>query len=737
MRTVLFLLSFILIQDASSQVPKRPVQTSTSFSLYLQNPNKFDRSQLVVTEIDGKDHLSFLVEVKSTEVEPRLEELDIKIGTKAGQIWTLLVPLNQVQNLNTINGLEYIELDRPIAMFMDKARAHANVDSAHAGHNLALPLSGKDVVVGIIDAGFEYMHPSFYDTSGAKLRVKRIWEQKKQGTPPSQFAYGNEIIDTNAMRDSAIDHTFSHGTHVGGIAAGSGIGSDSGEFLGIAYESDLVFVGIRPEKSEWTSTGMSSIIDGVKYIYDYATSVNKPAVVNLSWGGSTGPNDGSSLFAQALEALTGPGRLFVNSAGNNGGDQLHLYKSFSPGDTLIHSFHDFGISIDDTKRTWIDLWGEANREFCVQVALYRGSDSSNHTDWFCLDQANQQLYLVDRQGDTCFLNIAASRSDFNGKAHMLIDVYNNTSDIFSLKVASQSGEVHVWSYLVHEYVGYAGRFKKFPRWGNMEGDDKYVLGAMACANEAITVAAYSSKPNFSNYRSLTYSLESVGVEGDITSFSSKGPTTNHRLKPNIAAPGMVLASGINKHDDNYAPLGSRDQFLAKKVEFNGEDYWYAYSMGTSMSSPMVAGVVALMLEANPKLTPGIAQYILKETASRDSYTTANPDSSIWGYGKLNAYRAVKHTLETISVDKVDNQSNGFVIYPNPNNGNFTILSDGMEKGSHVSIYDLEGKKIVEQSVSDATMFEAFEFDAHLRSGTYLLELKSRTGRSVQRLIVHP
>jgi len=736
MRTFLILLSLLFVQTAHAQVQPTKVNVNPLLSLYLQNPASFNRSQLVSVQINRETYVSFIAKTKSEIAWDELQAMNVKVGTKAGNIWTLLVPIDQIPNLNQLKHIEYLEMDRPIGLNMDKARAHANIDSAHQGHQLPMPLSGKDVVVGIIDAGFEYMHPSFYDTAGKTIRVKRIWEQKKQGTPPSGFAYGNELLDSNSMRDSIIDYTFSHGTHVGGIAAGSGIGSDSNELRGIAFESDLVFVGIRPEKSEWTSTGMASIIDGAKYIYDYANSVGKPAVINLSWGGSTGPNDGSSLFAQALQTLTGPGKLFVTSAGNNGGDQLHMFKSFSPSDSLIHSFHDFGITVDGTKRTWIDVWGEPNETFCVQVALYRGSDSSNHTHWFCLDNKDKQLFLVDRQGDTCFLNIASSISDFNGKPHMLLDVHNNTSDIFSIKITSQKGDVHVWSYIVHEYTGYAGKFKKFPRWGNMVGDDKYVLGAMACANNAITVAAFSSKPRWTNYRNLSYSLTSVGQEGDITSFSSPGPTTNHLVKPNIAAPGMVLASGINKKDGNYAPLGGRDQYLAKSIQFNGgEEFWYAYSLGTSMSSPVVSGIVALMLEINPQLTPSLAQHILRNTATRDNFTTATPDSSIWGSGKVNGYAALKYTLATISLDEPNNPSDKIVIYPNPNQGRFVIFTDGMEAETTVVVYDLTGKKVFENSLDRAQMHMTIDFENEIQNGMYLVEITSKGKRFVKRVMI--
>src|SRR5690606_10063117 len=120
------------------------------------------------------------------------------------------------------------------------------VDSVHAGLG-ALPsqFHGKDVVVGIIDAGYDYRHPALFDTTGAAYRVKRIWEQVVTGTPPTGFTYGNEIADSLSMWIAGSDMPISHGAHVSGIAAGSGYGSvGNNQYRGIADAADIVLVGI-------------------------------------------------------------------------------------------------------------------------------------------------------------------------------------------------------------------------------------------------------------------------------------------------------------------------------------------------------------------------------------------------------------------------------------------------------------------------------------------------------------
>ncbi len=60
---------------------------------------------------------------------------------------------------------------------------------------------------------------------------------------------------------------------------------------------------------------IQSITDGIKYIYDYAESVGKPCVINMSLGYHIGPHDGTSTFDRICDELQGEGRLFGRSFG--------------------------------------------------------------------------------------------------------------------------------------------------------------------------------------------------------------------------------------------------------------------------------------------------------------------------------------------------------------------------------------------------------------------------------------
>ncbi|HRU55570.1 MAG TPA: S8 family serine peptidase, partial [Candidatus Sumerlaeia bacterium] len=93
------------------------------------------------------------------------------------------------------------------------------------------------------------------------------------------------------------------------------------------------------------------------------------------------------------------------------------------------------------------------------------------------------------------------------------------------------------------------------------------------------------------------------------------------LKPDITAPGCVVASAISK---DYSPSQSE----------TADDGRHRVAQGTSMAAPHVTGALALYLRMDGALTPAKARNILRVYAVDDMYATGVPNNS-WGYGKLN------------------------------------------------------------------------------------------------------
>lgn len=625
-------------------------------------------------DVSGNFYLPAMILTDGTVKPSALQQKGIRVNTVAGKVWTVEFPAAQFATLSrNLPGVRYIELDAPLALSMDSARKTTRVDSVHAGIGLPKGFSGKNVVMGVLDVGFDYDHPAFYDTAYSQYRVRRIWEQKAtSGTPPNGYTYGRELTDTTLMKTAGTDNPdATHGMHVAGIAAGSGAGagdSTNQKYRGVAYSSDLVLVGITPAQNAWTSTSMSDIIDGMNYVYSYAASEQKPAVVNLSWGCPVGPHDGQSLFSQACDGLTGPGKLFVLSGGNNGDNFIHLKKTFTSTDPELKTYFNFPTT-PIGKRSWIDIWGETGQNLQIQLTLYNGLTKGDSTGWISLGTAAQPVLLRAPNGDTLDGYISAAVAAFNNKPRILLDLASRTSARLQIAIRGGAGTVNAWAGFVHKSTGYYGNFAG-GLGGAVSGNSDMTVSDMVTSRTALAVAAYASKIAYTNVNGVGQSYASYTSYGKLAPFSSRGPAADGRIKPDIAGPGLVLTAPISSFDTGYMAGGTdRSSVVTEWTAPNGRTHRYAALMGTSMSSPMVAGIAALMLEANPALNPYRLKEILQQTAIKDVHTGTLPPEGApdWGAGKVNAYAALQKTLATIGISEVIRNPSALplLLYPNP------------------------------------------------------------------------
>lgn len=632
--------------------------------------------------------------------EQALKALDVWIGVKAGNIWTARIPVRQVEAVSKLPGLMAMDLDQPAAMDLDSARRRTRVDSLHRGLGLPHPFAGDSVVVGIIDAGFDYTHPVFYDTSYTRYRVRKVWEQKTtSGTAPLSFGYGTEFADSASIHAKAFDVIeTTHGTHVGGIAAGSGyngMGNNHGKFRGMAYNSELVFVAIYPTPAYWLNTGMADFLDGIAYTFQHGQSKGWPAVANLSWGCPLGPRDGSSLFSQACDNLTGPGKIFVVSGGNNGANKIHLKKTFTPTDTLLSSFTTFSTSLSP-KVNQIDVWGDTGRSFQMQFFLYNGNTRVAESQWVNLDGQTQLIKLKGSNGDTCFITATGVLEEFNQKPHMLLQFLNRVGDRVGFSVKASSGTVHLWQGIVVKTSGYYGTFTKYTYTWASDGDVNSTCGDLVSTRSALAVAAYNSKVSFTNVAGQALSYSGY-VRGRIAAFSSLGPTADGRVKPNIAGPGLALASAFSSYDTTNLPGGTDYSSVVFQFnsERNGRRYPFGMAGGTSMSAPAVSGITAMLLQTQRNLSPQQLMSLYAQTAIKDNFTGTIPanGSNTWGFGKINAMGAIKALLNPTGITHEESNF-PVLLVPNPGSGLFTLhLPDGLEGEILIRVFSAQGQEM--------------------------------------------
>ena len=682
-------------------------------------------------------YMSALIKVTGTVVQADLDALGVHINTRAGSIWTALIPISNVEAFTKIKGISYIELDEPVSLKLDSARRTTRADSAQHGIGLPHGFSGKNVVLGIVDVGFDYTHPTFYDTTGTHYRIKRVWEEKKIGTPPSGFAYGNEITDTNAMIAAMTDNSANtHGMHVAGIAGGSGFGGDSSnsKYRGMAFESDIVLVGIMPDSGQWQNTGMSDFIDGMNYIYTYAASVGKPAVINLSWGSPVGPHDGHSLFSQACDALTGPGRIFVCAAGNEGDQNITLQKTFTNTDTLVSTFVNFDPNAL-TKSTWVDIWGDTAKSFCLQVGLYKGVQVAS-TGYVCLDNTTHQYSLVGLNHDTCFVTITTSTSEFNGKPRIYLSLYSRTNDSICVTIRGSDGYIYLWNGYVSKGEGYFGLLTDGGRPWATAGNSNYTTTDMVATTSAISAGAYSAKISYIGIGGQSYSYSTYTSLNQLVPFSSHGPTEDGRLKPDITAPGLSVVSSLSSYDVEFLPLGVyyTDVVSTYQNPNSGQNYYYGALSGTSMATPCTSGIIALMLQANPNLSPTQVRNILAQTAILDTATGILPaqGTNTWGHGKINAYKAVIASAMAAGIGTIPGGTIDCKLFPNPNTGKFNLEynSDKSEMLT-IDIYDITGAKVYSENWKVNADSNVKNLDlSNLSTGMYLAKVSSSQGSTM-------
>lgn len=194
-------------------------------------------------------------------------------------------------------------------------------------------LTGRGVLVGIVDSGIDFFHPDFRTEDGSS-RILSLWDQSIPGNPPEGYVIGTEYTKEEINKALALgeiqgrrlvpsrDYT-GHGTAVLGIAAGNGRASE-GANRGIAYESDLLVVKMKnADKNSFPRT--TELMEGVDYLIRQSIRLGKPIVVNISFGNNYGSHKGDSLLETYLDSVSAMGRnVICTGMGNNGDDALHF-----------------------------------------------------------------------------------------------------------------------------------------------------------------------------------------------------------------------------------------------------------------------------------------------------------------------------------------------------------------------------------------------------------------------------
>jgi subtilisin family serine protease len=216
-----------------------------------------------------------------------------------------------------------------------------------------------------------------------------------------------------------------------------------------------------------------------------------------------------------------------------------------------------------------------------------------------------------------------------------------------------------------------------------EGDSFATVTEPATAKKIIAVGAYTTKIFWTGMDGQPHRFTDAQSEGQLAPFSSRGPTRDGRIKPDLTAPGTAIVSALAKN--------SEVSQSTKLVLPGGE---YAAMQGTSMAAPHVAGAAALLLQAQPTLTAEGILAQLKSTALHDAFTT---DPRAWGAGKLKVDRG----FETLGLqEQLSAGRPALKIGPNPATRSVTLFYSTVGSPSTVEllVFDLVGRLVYKRQL---------------------------------------
>ena len=564
--------------------------------------------------------------IKSEASVKDLEEMGIEIRNQAGNIFTANMPLGLIEKLVTMPAIDYIEIGRPNYHDLDEAIPYAQLDALHS----ATPsVTGKNVIVGIVDSHMDVYHVAFRNDDnfgGDELgssRILYLWNQRltpnytESGPPiapelpgfnPVRAAsYGTEYTQENIndelnnyappgspapqpayqlVRPTSTSSLIRrHGTHVAGCAAGNrrsmNNGADTtdcvrgnGTVVGAAPKADIIYVELKKlEKMEdYITADHATLSDAFAYIFARATARNQPCVINRSGSDNMGPHDGTTLGEQFLDnLLLSPGRAITFSAGNTDDQNSHIQGTVPNGGNTTINLKYGSFTTPDGPENYAH-GGSKNDEIEI---WYDGHDTFNVT-LTIPDVAGTVIGPIAPGTESAVITLANKNTV--QIVHGLNDPRNN-DNVITIFIANVSKAAPIvagnWAIQLSginvingNFAAWVDRNNRRRREWNEPTVGNMTIATPATSLRSIAVGAHDGAKD-ANGR----------LQPEAEVFTSAGPTRDGRVKPDISANGLRIAAAASTDKNALA----------------NNDLTFQLS-GTSMAAPIVAGACACLFE---------------------------------------------------------------------------------------------------------------------------------------------
>ena len=687
--------------------------------------------------------VSALVTLTDENGADALREAGFDVETVIGRVAVVSLPLDRADRLAELPEVVQISMGQQYEPMLNRARTASQVASVQAGTDLPQAFDGTGVVCGLMDTGLDPNHVNFREgtTGSGDNRVKVVW--KIQGTSAAVSEYSTPAKIASFTTDDSEE---THGTHVLGIMGGSyngtgvyGTVSTSGNAM--QGKSKIPYYGVARNADLAVACGSlydACIIKAAQRVVNYAESVGKPAVLNLSLGSNTGPHDGTSEVCQVLSTL-GQKALICVSAGNEGEDPISIRHTFTATSPEVKTMIDKGSA-----GGWsylADAWSDDSRLFNVAFVIVNKTTGEITYRYNLNRNLGGGYYNIGSSQYAGYSDINETPAEFSAafSGYVMMTTNLNTANNrynmtirFNVTPTSASGGNLVpglifsgstgqsVSLFCNSHIGFTSN--SLAGWTS--GTSANSANDMACGDNVLAIGSYTSRNSYPSYAGAfqyignkTYADTYYQV-GKVSPFSSYGQQINGKSIPTFCAPGATLVSSISTYYFNAEGLINASVVGVAPSTVNStsrQNYWDAM-MGTSMASPYAAGVCALLLQADPTLTYAKALEALTSTAVRDADVTSASNQVQWGAGKLDALAAIKHVLGGASIGTVmADDDMKIIVTPTP--GGYEVFAPGTDTGLTVTLFDIQGRPVLTARSSEST---ATLNTAALSKGIYVL-----------------